>query len=83
MPRYDTGRPTVLAGHRPAAGRVVGRRTARHGVFFPDDLYAVDSTGSLLTAVVAVAALGVLIWQTVASEQRFVGGLDQPEGRDR
>jgi membrane protein YdbS with pleckstrin-like domain len=51
--------------------------------FFPGDLYAVDSTGSLLTAVVAVAALGVLIWQTVASEQRFVGGLDPLAGRDR
>jgi hypothetical protein len=49
--------------------------------FFPGDLYAVGSTGYLLTAVVAVAALGVVVWQSVASRQQMVGGIDDPDRR--
>jgi len=49
--------------------------------FFPGDLYAVGSTGYLVTAIVAVAALGVVLWQSVASEGRTVGGIDEAERR--
>lgn len=49
--------------------------------FFPGDLYAVGSTGYLLTAVVAVASLGIVVWQSVASQHTMVGGIDEPDRR--
>ncbi|ACV47151.1 MULTISPECIES: hypothetical protein [Halomicrobium] len=49
--------------------------------FFPGELYTVDSTGYLLTAIVAVASLGIVVWQSVASERTVVGGIDEPERR--
>jgi hypothetical protein len=49
--------------------------------FFPGDLYAVGSTGYLLTAVVAVASLGIVVWQSAASERAMVGGIDEPDRR--
>lgn len=47
--------------------------------FFPGELYTVGSSGYLATAGVAMVALGVLVWHTVASEQRTVGGIDEPD----
>jgi hypothetical protein len=49
--------------------------------FFPGDLYAVGTTGYLVTAVVAVASLGIVLWQSVVSENRQIGGIDEPEQR--
>ncbi len=49
------------------------------GALFPDQLFAVDSVGYIVTAAVALVSLGVLVWQLASGRGSSQTRFEPPE----